>query len=384
MKKRVGLIHHNLHSHRGGGDLTAAWILEALKDDYDLTYITWGQNIDLAELDDFYGTHLAKSGMKVKYIPSLKLLGFENRPFRLIIALMERYMKAHKDEYDIPFSTYNELDFGKKGIQFVQGPSRSDKGASFYNPDFKPSALRTVYHKFCYWLSGFEFKNITRNLTLVNSEWGTKVYKDTFGDFPTTVTYLPVVLKVKNIPWEQRNDDFLCVGDILPVKRTIESIEVIKQLRAKGHKVRLRIVGDGNNEYAERTKAEARKYPEFVILDGRLNREKISDLISKSKYGLHMRDYEGFGIAIAELAYAGCLIFAPGQGGGQVEVLNKNPHLLYNGIPDAVSKIDKILTDAAFREKVRQEMTDYAQRFSAESFVQRIQEAAKQFTAEIK
>src|SRR3989344_3109247 len=231
VKKRVGLVHHGILSHRGGGDLTCAWILEALKDDYELTYITWGAPIDLKEVDDFYGTHLAGSGMKVKLIPSLTALKFENRPFRLIIALIERYMKAHKDEFDIPFSTYNEIDFGKRGIQFVQGPSRSDKGASFYLPDYKPSALRSLYHKFCYWDSGFKFENITRNMTLVNSEWGAKVYKDTFGDFSTTVTYLPVVLKVKPIPWEQREDAFLCVGDILPAKRTVESIEVVRRLR---------------------------------------------------------------------------------------------------------------------------------------------------------
>lgn len=379
MKKRIGLVHHSILSHRGGGDLTCAWILDALKDDYDLTYITWGTTIDLKEVDDFYGTHLAGSGMKVKIIPSLTALKFENRPFRMIIALIERYMKAHKDEFDIPFSTYNEIDFGKRGIQFVQGPSRSDKGASFYLPDYKPSALRSFYHKFCYWFSGFKFENITRNMTLVNSEWGTKVYKDTFGDFSTIVTYLPVVLKVNPIPWDQREDAFLCVGDILPVKKTHESIEVIRRLRELGHKVKLRIVGDGNNPYAEMTKAEARKYPEFVTLEGRLNREKISDLISRTRYGLHMRDYEGFGIAIAELAYAGCLIFAPGQGGGQVEVLNRNPYLLYNGISDAVAKIDRILKDSALREKVRKEMTDYAQRFAAESFVKRIREAVKSF-----
>ena len=145
--------------------------------------------------------------------------------------------------------------------------------------------------------------------------------------------------------------------------------------------MKLRIVGDGNNPYAELTKAEARKYPEFVTLEGRLNREKISELISRTKYGLHMRDYEGFGIAIAELAYAGCLIFAPGQGGGQVEVLNRDPNLLYNGIDDAVAKIDRILKDSALREKVRKEMTDYAQRFSAESFVSRIKEAVNSFNA---
>lgn len=377
MKKRVGLVHHNLLKHRGGGDLTCAWILEALKDDYDLTYITWG-NIDLAEVDRFYGTRLEKSGMKVAAIPSLTAFRFENRPFRLIIALIERYMKKHRDDYDIMMSTYNEIDFGKRGIQFVQGPSRSSEGAKFYLLDYKESWIRKGYHGFCNWFSGFKVEHITRNLTLVNSQWGTKVYKETYGDFPTIETYLPVVLKMFEIPWEKRTNDFLCVGDILPVKKTHESITVIRRLREMGHEVHLRIVGDGVGPYADSVKAEAKKYP-FVTLEGRLNREKISELISKSRYGIHMRDYEGFGIAIAELAYAGCLIFAPGKGGGQVEVLNHNPHLLYEGLDDAVNKIDRILKDTKLREEVRKEMVQHAKKFSAENFVRRIQEAVRNF-----
>ena len=289
-KKRIGLIHHSILDHRGGGDLTCAWVLEALKDDYDLTYVTWGKPIDLNEVDSFYGTHLADSGVKVAYIPVLTSLGLVNRPFRFIISLMERYMKAHKDQFDIPMSTYNEIDFGKRGIQFVQGPSRSTEGAKFYLPDYKDSLPRKIYHNLCNWFSGFKVEHVTRNVTLVNSQWGAKVYKDTYGDFPATVTYLPVVLKTREIPWEQRADDFLCVGDILPVKKTHESIEVIRRLREKGHNVYLRIVGDGAGPYADFVKAEAGKHP-FVTLEGRLGREKISELISRTRYGIHMRDY---------------------------------------------------------------------------------------------
>ena len=92
-----------------------------------------------------------------------------------------------------------------------------------------------------------------------------------------------------------------------------------------------------------------------------------------------MRDYEGFGIAIAEMAYAGCLIFAPGKGGGQLEVLNRNPHLLYNGLDDAVIKIEKVLTDSKLREGIRQEMINHTEKFSAEHFKKRIQEAVQNF-----
>lgn len=377
-KKRIGLIHHSILSHRGGGDLTCAWILEALKDEYDLTYVTWGKNIDLGLVDDFYGTHLKASGMKVAYIPSITLFGFENRPFRLIIALMERYMKKHKDDFDISFSTYNEIDFGRRGIQFVQGPSRSSEGAKFYLLDYKESRLRKMYHNFCSWYSGFKIEHVTRNMTLVNSDWGSKVYKETYGDLPTIITYLPVVLTKNEIPWGERKDDFLCVGDILPVKKTHESFEVIRKVRERGHDVHLRIVGDGQGSYADSVKSEAKKYP-FVTMEGRLNRERISRLIARSRYGLHMRDYEGFGIAIAELAYAGCLIFAPGRGGGQVEVLNHNKDLLYDGIDDAVNKIDRMLKDARLREATRQEMIKHTEKFSAESFVKRIQEAVRSF-----
>ena len=204
----------------------------------------------------------------------------------------------------------------------------------------------------------------------MNSEWGTKVYKETYGEhLPTIVTYLPVFLRAEALPWEQRQDSFLCVGDILPVKKTHESFEVIRRVRERGHDVKLHIVGDGDNEYARFVKEEAKKYP-FVVMEGRLNRTQISSLIAKSRYGLHMRDYEGFGIAIAELAYAGCLIFAPGKGGGQVEVLNRNRDLLYDGIPDAVEKIDRMLKDPALRERTRKEMIEHTKKFSAESFSQ--------------
>ena len=141
MRKKVALFHHNILANRGGGDLVSCWVMEALKDDYDLTYITWGNSIDLAEVDTFYGTHLQSSGMKIEYIPSLTLLKLKDRPYRFIIALIERYLKKRKDEFDVMFSTYNELDFGKRGIQFIHGP---DFGSAANVPDERPTATNSA------------------------------------------------------------------------------------------------------------------------------------------------------------------------------------------------------------------------------------------------
>lgn len=378
MRKKIALFHHNLLVHRGGGDLVCAWVLEALKDDFDLTFITWGKKISLAEVDLFYGTSLAKSQIKIEYIPVLTYLGLENRPYRLLVALIERYLKKRRNDFDVLFSTYNELDFGKKGIQFIHGPSRSDVGAQFYLLDYKKSYLRGLYHGFCNWLSDFDIDRVRANTTLVNSEWGAKVYKETYGDYPATVAYVPIVFRGQPLPWEQRRNDFLCIGDLLPVKKTHESFKVVQKVRALGHDIGLRVIGDTPGAYARFVKQEAKKYP-FVTMEGRCPREKVSELISQSRYGIHMRDYEGFGIGIGEMAFAGCLVFVPGKGGGQLEALNFNSNLLYNGIDDAVNKIDAMLKNPDLQKCVQKEIMEHAVQFSAENFKQRIQEIVRNF-----
>lgn len=73
-------------------------------------------------------------------------------------------------------------------------------------------------------------------------------------------------------------------------------------------------------------------------------REKLSELISSQKFGIHGHNFEHFGMAIAEMITGGCIVFSP-NGGGQVEIVNGCKEVLYDDTEDAVEKIEGVLND---------------------------------------
>lgn len=70
-------------------------------------------------------------------------------------------------------------------------------------------------------------------------------------------------------------------------------------------------------------------------------------LALQHRYGLHGMVEEHY---VAELVLAGCLTFAPADG-GQVEIL-RDQRLLYSGVEDAVERIDRALRDEALQRSL--------------------------------
>ena len=56
------------------------------------------------------------------------------------------------------------------------------------------------------------------------------------------------------------------------------------------------------------------------------------------RYGIHGMREEHFGMAPAEMARAGCIVWVP-RGGGQMEIVGREPVLMYDSEDDAVEKI---------------------------------------------
>ena len=98
------------------------------------------------------------------------------------------------------------------------------------------------------------------------------------------------------------------------------------------------------------------------------------------KYGLSGRENEPFGIGVAELAKAGCIVFVP-NGGGQTEIAD-HPALIYENDDDAVRKIETVLTDSNLRASLRTHLAVGAQRFSVESFQVQIRQVVEAFLRE--
>jgi hypothetical protein len=86
---------------------------------------------------------------------------------------------------------------------------------------------------------------------------------------------------------------------------------------------------------------------------------------------------EHFGMAVAELVQAGCLVFVP-HGGGQVEIV-RDERLLYRTAEEAVTKIIRAMSDPHVQSSLRNHLASRKKLFSTRGFMHRIHEIVDRF-----
>lgn len=116
----------------------------------------------------------------------------------------------------------------------------------------------------------------------------------------------------------------------------------------------------------------------WVFLNENLSREELMALVSKHRYGIHGMPDEHFGVAVAEMVKAGCIVFVPHRG-GQVEIAGKDERLVYGGEDEAVSKIVRIMNNPEEQTSLRSYLGSRKELFSAERFMNQIREIVRQF-----
>lgn len=89
--------------------------------------------------------------------------------------------------------------------------------------------------------------------------------------------------------------------------------------------------------------------------------------MARHRYGIHGMVDEHFGMAVAEMARAGCVVFAH-DSGGQREIV-ADDRLLHASDDDAVRKIERVLADRSTQARLREQLRARSERFSAESFM---------------
>jgi glycosyltransferase involved in cell wall biosynthesis len=192
--------------------------------------------------------------------------------------------------------------------------------------------------------------------------------------------YPPVAGNFANNGKERRGRDFVCIGRISPEKRIERMIEIIGAVRSQGYDVRLRIVGLlDSSHYAKTIAALARRNSSWVVLEGRVVGSAKERLLAECTYGIHGREGEAFGIGVAEMAKAGCLTFAPAEG-GPAEILS-HEGLLYQGHDDAVRKILRALGSESLRKELAAHLERQAARFSPERYMSGLRTAVEDFIA---
>jgi len=350
------------------------WTLEALKQDYEVTLISTNE-LPIEEVNQYYGTSLKPKDFQsvVVHLP----LGFHNKSrfWYLRRLMLMRHCQKMAREYDLCISTYYEMDFGRRGIQYVHSPAVAvgiAEGLDSFLDQRQQSTIKKAYRKLVAQIFDFSVNTIRQNLTLVNSKWTGQLIKRAYGIDPIVV-YPPVSIKFRPIPWNTREDGFVCIGRIARSKRIDMVIRILQRVRELGWNIHLHVIGKGwDASYVKKLEAIQRKNSDWVFLEGQVSRERLGEFIARHKYGIHGMRNEHFGIAVAEMVKAGNIVFVPNDG-GQVEIVN-DWRLTYNSEEEAVERIVSVLSSQQAQIDIRKRLEERAQTFSTSHFIKQMQE----------
>ncbi|MCK5257215.1 MAG: glycosyltransferase, partial [Deltaproteobacteria bacterium] len=152
-------------------------------------------------------------------------------------------------------------------------------------------------------------------------------------------------------------------------------------VRKTGQDTHLHIFGGiDNSPYISTLQRLCDEKREWAFMEGKIFGAKKQEIIAQHKFGISNCKNEAFGIAVAEMVKAGCIVWVP-NGGGQVEIVN-HPALIYDSAEDAVHKIDKVLKSTTLQTELREHLATQSKKFSTQQFMSEIKEVTRQFFQE--
>ncbi|HTM08706.1 MAG TPA: glycosyltransferase [Verrucomicrobiae bacterium] len=370
-KKTVLLIQPSLDP-PGGASGVAAWVIEALRAEYNLSILSWTA-VHVDATNRYFGTSLRDSDFSVLLpFPVLRWL-IDSLPVPLTLLKMQllvRRARLIRRRYDLLISTSNEADLGCPSIQYVHFP------AAFLP---RPKADLRWYHgwtraldgyrRLCRSISEHSTSRVKNNLTLVNSNWTGDRVREWHG-IDSMIVYPPIAGEFAAVPWPERENGFVCIGRFSPEKEFDKVIEIVASLRARGHDTHLHLIGgtDARSSYYHaHIVRRVAENPSWLFLHQDLSRAELVDLIARHRYGIHGMSEEHFGMAVAEMVRGGCIVFVP-RGGGQVEIVGGEERLLYVTPQEAVEKIAATLNNSFLQLSLREMLQKQSLLFSTDRF----------------
>jgi glycosyltransferase involved in cell wall biosynthesis len=337
-------------------------MLHALAADHDVAALTGG-DWDPAETNQFYGTKIPESLTRLVVPPPWRWLSrlHDDQLTRLRMSAVLREARRLAAAFDLLITADNFAAFAKPGIQYVHFPARLQPAPA------RMKAVVEIYFWVCERLLGAPWSDAARNLTLANSRWTADGLARLGEVGSSTVLYPPVIDPGEGLPWEQRDDVFLCIGRFHGSKRLETSIAIVEQVRARAlPQARLVIVGSAvDAAYTRRMRELAARAGAWIEFREDLSRAELNTLMGRSRYGVQAMEDEHFGMATAEMTRAGCLVFAQ-RGGGSPEVLNHEEALLWSTPAEVAARFER-LDVAGLRTRLRAHARSFGtERFAAE------------------
>jgi glycosyltransferase involved in cell wall biosynthesis len=367
----------------GGGELVAAWMLQALREEHSLSVLAFGPP-RLAEINRACGTDLRPQDYRLlRPRPLLRrlewlagALGLDPHRYGHLMWLARRLRGQH----DLLLSAFSEADLGGAGIQYVHEPwtgwlTDPALGRRITGLDLGARAYRALH--------GYSAERMRANLTATNSAWSARRIERALG-VRALVVPPPAPGRAVQVAWERREQAVVAVGRLVADKRFGEIIEIVERVRASGTDLRLQIAGRPGDQrrdrrYLQWLRARVAATGGWARLHEDLPRAALLELLGSVRYGLHAFRDEPFGIAVAEMLRAGCIPFAH-SGGGIPEILGTD-ELLFTSPSEAVRKLLAVIGSDADQRRLRRALAERAERFSEEVFVRRIRELVRAHAA---
>ena len=284
-----------------------------------------------------------------------------------------------REHYDVLFSTQDEADFHRRGIQYVHYPwlllPRPEPELSWYHR--VPGTL-SLYRKTCMTLARATPEGLRRNLTLANSEFVASRIHAAQGT-TARVIFPPVPGAFVQTPWERRRTAIAAVGRFHPIKRWELAVEIVESVRRRGHDLALTLIGHSDRgHYVEHLAAMATTRPWFrLLLD--VDRSRLLAELAQHRFGIHPMEEEHFGIAPAELQRAGCITFVHNSG-GPVEIVGGDRRLTFESVEEAAAKIAAVIENPVLQGELIGQVAERRNWFSTERFCDSIREVVAEFT----
>jgi glycosyltransferase involved in cell wall biosynthesis len=380
--KRVLLVQPSIQP-PGGANGVAAWVLQALVAEHRVTVLSW-QPVDIEPVNRFFGTHLRQSDFDTIVVPQSQRLLIDHLPIPMALmklSVLMRYTRRVSAGFDVLFGVYNETDYGRRGIQYVHYPTylrpRPRVDVRWYHP---PQSGLNLYYAVADRIAGFSLDRLKANLTLVNSDWTGEKVSQLLG-IKTRTLYPPVVDPLPGLPWETRRTAFLAIGRISPEKDYERVMRILARVREQVPELTLTIVGTSDRHthgYLRSIRSLAQTLGPWIQLRDNLTRDEVRALMASHRYGIHGMQEEHFGMAAAELARAGVIVWVP-RGGGQMEIVGHEPALIYESDDDAVQKISATLANAAEQQRLREKLASTTEQFSTARFMEQVRTIVNEF-----
>jgi glycosyltransferase involved in cell wall biosynthesis len=380
--KRVLLVQFSLNP-PGGGNGVAAWIMEGLKTQNRVTLLSW-EAPRLETINRYFGTSLRDADFELMLMPRWAHAIAWRTPIPMAL-IKENYLLARcrriAAQFDVVIAANNEADLGRRGIQYIHYPKFDVRPGVDLSRFHRLPFVIDIYRWAALHLSGFSLERMRRNLSLVNSDFIGARMRALHG-VETTTLYPPVAGDFPAVSWERREDGFVCIGRIAPEKRIEQIIEILSMVRAGGRPVHLHIIGTPERSgYCAWIRNSVDRNRSWITLHQNLTRQELTQLASSNRYGIHAMQDEPFGLAVGEMVRAGCIVFAPNNG-GPPEILGRDERLLFGSAREAAEKIQLTVSNPELQAVLRDHLAARGRLFSAEHFMNEMRELVDRFEPE--